>query len=43
MDAVTRDNRAVGINSPTNATFEITETELYVPVATLSTQDDNKF
>ena len=29
-------------NSPTNATFEITDTKLYVPVVTLSTEDDNK-
>ena len=30
------------INNPTNATFKITDTKLYVPVATLSAQDDNK-
>ena len=29
--------------SPTNATFEITDTKLYVPVVTLSTKDDNNF
>ena len=28
--------------SPTGATFQITDKELYVPVATLSTKDDNK-
>ena len=31
------------INAPTNAAFQITETKLYVPVVTLSTQDDNNF
>ena len=30
------------INAPTNATFQITDTNLYVPVVTLSTEDDNK-
>ena len=30
------------INIPTNATFKKTDTKLYVPVLTLSTQDDNK-
>ena len=30
------------INAPTNATFQITDTKLYVPVATLSTQNDKK-
>ena len=29
--------------SPTNATFQITETKLYVPVVTLSTENNNKF
>ena len=29
--------------SPTSATFKITDTKLYVPVATLSTKDDNNF
>ena len=28
------------INSPTNATFKITDTELYVPLVTLSTEID---
>ena len=32
----------VAVNNVTNATFKITETKLYVPVVTLSTQDDNK-
>ena len=31
------------IDAPTNATFKITDTKLYVPVVTLSTKDDNKF
>ena len=30
------------IDVPTNATLQITNTKLYVPVVTLSTQDDNK-
>ena len=30
-------------DNPTNATFKITDTKLYVPVVTLSTKDDNKF
>ena len=29
--------------SPTNATFQITETKLHVPVVTLSTENNNKF
>ena len=45
---VTRDadpdvNPAVAeINNPTGATFKTTDTKLYLPVATLSTEDDNK-
>ena len=31
------------INNPTNATFKITDTKLYIPVVTLSTKDDNNF
>ena len=31
------------IDAPTNATFKITDTKLYVPVVTLSTKDDNNF
>ena len=31
-----------GINSPTSAKFEITECKLYVPVVTLSAENDNK-
>ena len=30
------------INSPTSAKFEITDSKLYVPVVTLSTENDNK-
>ena len=33
----------VSIDNPTNATFKITDTKLYVPVVTLSTKDDNNF
>ena len=29
--------------SPTNATFQITDAKFYVPVVTLSTEDDNNF
>ena len=35
------DSAVAEINS-TNATFKIKDTKLYVPVVTLSTQDDNK-
>ena len=31
------------INAPTNATFKIRDTRLYVPVVTLSTEDDHNF
>ena len=30
------------INAPTNATFQITDTKLYVPVVSLSTENDKK-
>ena len=30
------------INDPTNATFQITDTKLYAPVVTLSTENDKK-
>ena len=33
---------ATKINNPTGATFKITDTKLYVPVVTLSTENDNK-
>ena len=36
------DPAIAAINAPTNATFQIQRTKLYVPVVTLSTQDDNK-
>ena len=29
-------------DSPTNSAFKITDTELYVPVVTLSAENDNK-
>ena len=32
----------VAINNPTGAKFEVSHTKLYVPVVTLSTQDDDK-
>ena len=35
-------NPGVPDDSPTGATFKITDTKLYVPVVTLSTQDNNK-
>ena len=37
------DPAILAINAPTNATFKIKDTKFYVPVVTLSTQDDNKF
>ena len=38
------DNPArLAIDAPTNATFKITDTKLYVPVVTLSTEDDDNF
>ena len=41
----TRDTspRVAAVNNPTKATFKMTDTTLYVPVVTLSAQDDNKF
>ena len=30
------------IHAPTGTTFKVTDTKLYVPVVTLSTEDDNK-
>ena len=35
-------NPVLGINVPINAAFKVKATKLYVPVVTLSTQDDNK-
>ena len=37
------DPAVAAINNPTNATFKITDTKFYVPVVTLSTEDDNNF
>ena len=31
------------VNNPTNVTFKITDTKLYVPVVTLSTKDDSNY
>ena len=42
VTAAKRDNPAVYDDSPTGATFKITDTKLYVPVATFSTENDNK-
>ena len=36
------DHAVAAVNNPTNATFKIKDTKLYVPVVTLSTKDDNK-
>ena len=36
------DNLAVSDDSPTNATFKIKDTKLYVPVVALSAENDNK-
>ena len=36
------DPAVAGINNPTNATFKIKDTKLYVPVVTLSAEDYNK-
>ena len=36
------DPAVAAVNNPANATFKITDTKLYVPVVTLSTEDDNK-
>ena len=37
------DPAAAAIDNPTNATFKITDTKLYVSVVTLSTEDDDNF
>ena len=37
------DAAVAAVNNPTNAIFKIADTKLYVPVVTLSTEDDNKF
>ena len=36
------DSAVAEINNPTKAVFKITECKLYVPVVTLSTENDNK-
>ena len=35
------DPAVAGINNPTNGVFKITDCKLYVPVVTLSAEDDN--
>ena len=42
VTAAQGDNPEVCDNSPTNATFKITGTKLYVSVVTLSAENDNK-
>ena len=42
VTAAQGDNPAVYDDSPTNAAFEITDYKLYVPVVTLSAENDNK-
>ena len=42
VTAAQGDNPAVYDDSPTNATFKITDYKLYVPVVTLSAENDNK-
>ena len=42
VTAAQGNNPAVFDNSPTNAISKITYSKLYVPVVTLSTEDDNK-
>ena len=37
------DPAKAAINVPTGAAFRITDTKFYVPVVTLSTEDDNNF
>ena len=41
-EAVTGDNPVLGINAPINATFRIIDTNLYVPIVTLLTENNNK-
>ena len=42
MAAAKGDNPAVYDDSPTNATFKITDCKLYVSAVTLSAENDNK-
>ena len=37
------DPALAAIDNPTNAIFKITDTKLYVPVVTLSTENDKRF
>ena len=41
-EAVAGDNSILWINAPTNALLKIRDTKLYVPVVTLSTENDKK-
>ena len=43
VTAAQGDNPAVYDDSPTNATFKITDCKLCVPVVTLSAENDNKY
>ena len=36
------DPAVAAVNNPRHATFKITDTELYVPIVTLSTEKNNK-
>ena len=38
-----RNPAVTAVNNPTNATSQIKDTKLYVPVVTLSTEDDTNF
>ena len=38
-----RNPAVTAVNNPTNATSQIKDTKLYVPVVTSSTEDDNNF
>ena len=38
-----RNPAVTAVNNPTNATSQIKDTKLHVPVVTLSTEDDNNF
>ena len=38
-----RNPAVTAVNNPTNATSQIKDTKLYVPVVTLSTEDDINF
>ena len=36
------DPAVIAVKNPTNAKFKMTDTKVYVPVVTLSNEDDNK-